>query len=254
MSVKRMWLFNCGWLAMDESLAMYLGRFGQKRRIPVSAALVDTDDGYVLFDTGLNPAALEDPVGRRARREGRHSRRVRCRPRHPGPASAGRACAEGRALGSQQPPALGSHRRKRPLPAATMILQEAEFRFAHAPDPFVRSVYLAQQYDLERDYQLINGEHVLCPGVGIIDTRSHSPGHQSLIVNLPHTGRVICSGDSLYYQEDLAQPWPPAIRGRCRTPIGRPASCRSCRTTSGLRYSSAMILRSGAGRMNGCDY
>ena len=31
-------------------------------RIPVIAALIETDEGWILFDTGLNPLGLEEPV------------------------------------------------------------------------------------------------------------------------------------------------------------------------------------------------
>jgi metal-dependent hydrolase (beta-lactamase superfamily II) len=36
---------------------------GKKVKISFIMALVKTDDGNILFDTGLNPHALKDPIG-----------------------------------------------------------------------------------------------------------------------------------------------------------------------------------------------
>ena len=33
------------------------------------------------------------------------------------------------------------------------------------------------------------------PGIDILDTRGHSPGHQSLLVELPNTGPVVLAAD-----------------------------------------------------------
>lgn len=33
------------------------------------------------------------------------------------------------------------------------------------------------------------------PGLQAISTRGHAPGHQSLVVDLPNTGRVMLAGD-----------------------------------------------------------
>ena len=50
------------------------------------------------------------------------------------------------------------------------------------------------------------------PAVGVLlFTPGHTPGHQSLFVNLPKTGAVILSGDLYHFAEELTLK--PASRG-----------------------------------------
>ena len=39
--------------------------------------------------------------------------------------------------------------------------------------------------------------------VEVIPTPGHAPGHQSLVVDLPETGRVVLCGDAAYTRENL---------------------------------------------------
>jgi glyoxylase-like metal-dependent hydrolase (beta-lactamase superfamily II) len=40
-------------------------------------------------------------------------------------------------------------------------------------------------------------------GVEVVPTPGHAPGHQSLVVDLAETGRVVLSGDAAFTRENL---------------------------------------------------
>ena len=45
----------------------------------------------------------------------------------------------------------------------------------------------------------------------VLRTDGHTPGHQSLYVELPQTGPVILSGDACYWQEHIDGERPPGV-------------------------------------------
>lgn len=49
----------------------------------------------------------------------------------------------------------------------------------------------------EANYQLIEGDAVLCAGVALLESPGHSVGHLSLLVNLAETGMVLLTGDAI---------------------------------------------------------
>ncbi len=49
------------------------------------------------------------------------------------------------------------------------------------------------------------------PGVTAISTPGHTPGHQSLMVELPESGTLILSGDCAYISENLEREIIPGI-------------------------------------------
>lgn len=49
-------------------------------------------------------------------------------------------------------------------------------------------------------YKLIDGDTELLPGLTLIETSGHTSGHQSVLVNLPHTGKVLLAIDAVVMQ------------------------------------------------------
>jgi glyoxylase-like metal-dependent hydrolase (beta-lactamase superfamily II) len=83
------------------------------------------------------------------------------------------------------------------FPTATLLIQKAEVDFAFAPDkrpPFKRD---RPMRPLEGDLDVF-GDGSLT----IISTPGHTPGHQSLLVNLPKTGWLILSGDAVHFKDN----------------------------------------------------
>jgi N-acyl homoserine lactone hydrolase len=49
-------------------------------------------------------------------------------------------------------------------------------------------------------YRLIEGDTELLPGLLLIETSGHAPGHQSVLVHLPQTGKVLLAIDAVVLQ------------------------------------------------------
>jgi N-acyl homoserine lactone hydrolase len=49
-------------------------------------------------------------------------------------------------------------------------------------------------------YRLIDGDREILPGLTLIETSGHAPGHQSVLVRLPHTGPVLLAIDAVVMQ------------------------------------------------------
>ena len=45
--------------------------------------------------------------------------------------------------------------------------------------------------------QLLDGDYMLAPGIKLLDTDGHAPGHQSLLVTLPQMGKVLLTIDAV---------------------------------------------------------
>lgn len=52
-------------------------------------------------------------------------------------------------------------------------------------------------------YRLIDGDTVLVPGVELIETSGHVPGHQAVLVRLPETGAVLLAIDAIPHSSML---------------------------------------------------
>jgi N-acyl homoserine lactone hydrolase len=52
-------------------------------------------------------------------------------------------------------------------------------------------------------YRLVSGDEELVPGVTLLATPGHSPGHLSLLVRLPETGAVLLAGDAISREAEL---------------------------------------------------
>src|SRR5258708_5307332 len=49
-------------------------------------------------------------------------------------------------------------------------------------------------------YRQLDGDTELLPGVSLLETSGHAPGHQSVLVRLPQTGPVLLAGDAVVLQ------------------------------------------------------
>ena len=80
------------------------------------------------------------------------------------------------------------------FPQATIVIGEAE-KALDQPRYFNGRSPIA--WPVNALFQTVTEDTLLCPGVALLSTPGHSPGHLSLLVNLAQTGLVILTADAL---------------------------------------------------------
>ncbi|MEP7287767.1 MAG: N-acyl homoserine lactonase family protein [Chloroflexota bacterium] len=81
------------------------------------------------------------------------------------------------------------------FPRAELIVQRRHYTIAQNHPRFMRSRSHWDQ-PVER-YRFVDGDTTLFPGVELIETSGHAPGHQSVLVRLPETGAVLLAIDAV---------------------------------------------------------
>ena len=76
------------------------------------------------------------------------------------------------------------------FPDATLVVQRAEWER--------RPAYRRFSWPEGARYQVVDGDVDLAPGLRLLHTPGHTPGHSSLLVSLPRTGPVVLAIDALY--------------------------------------------------------
>jgi N-acyl homoserine lactone hydrolase len=96
------------------------------------------------------------------------------------------------------------------FPQAPMVIGDAE-RALDRPRYFDNRSPLSWPTDVR--YEVIDRDTELFPGITVLTTPGHSPGHLSLLVRLPRTGAVLITGDALNradeLEEDFGGAWDP---------------------------------------------
>ncbi len=88
---------------------------------------------------------------------------------------------------------------------ARHVVQRAEFEYAFNPDWFAAGGYIRKDFDRPGvQWEFLDGErsdYYDLYGDGsivLVYTPGHAPGHQSFLITLPHTGRVLLTVDAAY--------------------------------------------------------
>ncbi len=195
-----------GFMGAPRALLFYATFTGEAAQIPITCYVVRTTDAVILFDTGLSPRAIpglvrNDPLARftdddllvhRLDVLGLEADDVdivvmsHLHYDHAG----------GAAL----------------FPKSELVVQKDEFAYAHHPAGFFEPFYYRKNFDLPGyRWRLLDGDAEIVPGVTVLRTDGHTPGHQSLLVDLPETGPVILAGDCVYWQAHLDEERVPGV-------------------------------------------
>lgn len=84
-----------------------------------------------------------------------------------------------------------------------LIVQRTHYEFARTSTD-TRFTLTRPHWDHpDLHYRLIDGDYELVPGVELIETSGHVPGHQAVLVNLPHTGPVLLAIDAAAMEIDF---------------------------------------------------
>jgi N-acyl homoserine lactone hydrolase len=166
--------------------------------IPVWSALLRTSDGLIVFDTGLHPVHVARPDATYGPSE---TMRITM--------TAEDAIVTRLAALGVKPDdvaiVVNSHLHfdhagnNRAFPNATFVVQAEQLAYAKGKPNFP-AIYWD---DPALRYLPTTGRARVATGVEVVPTPGHAPGHQSLVVDLPETGRVVLCGDAAFTRENL---------------------------------------------------
>ncbi len=185
------------WLAEPERSEMTVQ--------PVWSALIRTPEGNVLFDTGLHPVHVTRPEATFGPQAGM---RVVMTEED---AVVTRLASVG-VRPEDVTVVVNSHLHfdhagnNGAFPRATFVVQRDHLAFAKGKPNFP-GVY----WDIpELTYVPADGRTRIAKGLEVVPTPGHAPGHQSLVVDLAETGRVVFCGDAAFTRENLERGEVPA--------------------------------------------
>ena len=206
MAVKALYAFQNGFLGFERSGLFYGERSPERVRIPVTCYLIRTADAAILFDTGLSPRAVPgllrtDPL---ARFEDADLLVQRLDSVGLEPSDVDVVVLSHLHFDHAGGAAL--------FTASELVVQQDEYAYAHYPASFFASFYYRKNFDLPGyRWRLLDGDVELVPGVTVLRSDGHTPGHQSLLVELPGSGPVILAGDCCYWQRSVDEEIPPGV-------------------------------------------
>jgi N-acyl homoserine lactone hydrolase len=203
-SIRRLFVLLCGFEILPKTISTR-GRGGRFiLSEPVCVYLLDTVSGWVLLDAGMNPDNGRD----RARMQEKFWRLGMTAPVIRDGHLLERQFAElGVGFGDVRHVIL-SHLHYdhcgclRQFSHARISVQRREYEHAFGAD--IGMAYFRDEYDDPRlQWDLREGDWVAQPGLRLIDTRGHTQGHQSAIVELPESGTVVLPFDAGDLQENF---------------------------------------------------
>ena len=204
----KLYVMQCGVLYSDKGVFV-AGCNGTKFDVPVPYFLIEHEKGYVLFDSGHNQTTVNNPET---------LNQVILDSFRPAEFGDGYVLDALKKLGVK-PEDIAYHVCSHLhfdhaggiglFPNATYVVQRAELHYAYVPDPFMKIVYLREDFDKNVNWLMLDGwndnKHDLFNDGKIIIyyTPGHTPGHQSLLVNLDESGSMLLTQDACFTEENL---------------------------------------------------
>lgn len=206
---------SCNFI-LDKSVLTVMVDCGQKEKCTTTWSVLEHPEGLVVFDTGVNKAAITDAD----EAWGKVEDRVGYPLMEPGWDLPSRLAGFG--LDPKDVRYVvnthlhGDHvGGQLDCPNATFICQQAEYDFAHDPDipSMVREYPHADLAFDTLNYTPIEGDLDLFGDgvVTLLKTPGHTPGHQSALLRLPETGPVLLTGDAIWTHWNLDEMMVPGI-------------------------------------------
>ena len=200
MSVKSIKLLFDGYFELDMGMLVYAKApyYGKKYQAALKPLLIQTQDENILVDTGIGQ--LPDLYRQYYKSDRQRTLKDSL-------------TAEGLATDDISM-VINTHLHvdhcgnNHLFKSAKFIVQEAELEYAHNPDRFQKGGYVKQLFD-ELEFTTVSGDCEIVPGVSVILTSGHTPGHQSVVIDVPQTSgdvkfkKYIYCGDEAPLEENL---------------------------------------------------
>lgn len=178
---------------------------GKPITIPILMFLIDHPKGLVVFDTGIDTDSVKDPIVEvdPEQRIDRQMRRLGYNP----------ADVKYVVLSHLHLDHVGCATL---FEQATLVVRRQELRAAWWPDAYekgydfdsllrMRNLKYIQPAEGE-EFDVLGDRSLVC-----IDTKGHTEGHQSMVVTLPESGRIVLVGDAAQVRENLTEKVPPGM-------------------------------------------
>lgn len=190
-------MLNVGWLTAKAGVLRHGEDMERTVRLPIPAYVVETATERILIDTGLNPAAVADPLAHYDQPD------------------------TFAVFGIEQDQSIAEQIDVRTLtrvvlthlhfdhagglklipPSVPLVIQRIEWRAGHDEDAVKRNFLFPLDYvDDDREVILVDGDHDLLGdgSVELLLTPGHTPGHQSVRV-----GETVIGGDVAHFASVL---------------------------------------------------
>lgn len=238
MAVQRLYVLLCGFEIIPKTVSTR----GRGARFvmsePISAYLIETNEGLILFDTGINTDNIWDKDKAEAyfTNKGWNPPPV-VFPEHDllkqladigvGPADVSKVV-----LSHMHADHTGNLKHFTHVP---VVVQRAEYDHAFAsPAP---NAFFPTDYDMPGiEWRIVDGDWSATRGLTFVATRGHTPGHQSAVLDLPRTGRVVLTADAGDLQENFDEEVLPGES------IDDPAALASIRKLKALAAGGQLFL------------
>jgi N-acyl homoserine lactone hydrolase len=213
---QKLYRLDCGHsLANDESVWTPGENVGRNIEFSSTCWLIEHGGDWLLWDTGVPESSLNDPQG--------WSTLPQLIVYHLDKSLTDQLAGIGLKPGEIGRVAIshthGDHIGNVGLfPNSTILMQRAEYGWIHSPDGPNDNVNqlmaLARKLlGTPKKLQLIDGDtDVFGDGsVTLVSTPGHTPGHQSLLVHLRHSGFIMLSGDVVHLKENFEENIVPSL-------------------------------------------
>jgi N-acyl homoserine lactone hydrolase len=202
-SVRRLFVLLCGFEILPKTVSTRNRGANIIMSEPISVYLLDTESGWILIDAGVDPAYVRDA---QAREKYFYSR------------------------GMSPPVILPVHELDNQLKAMGLVRPDishvvlTHLHYDHTGYakyfPHAKVSVQRREYENWRDgdqlavipedinvptirWNLIDGDYEVVPGLTMIDTRGHTEGHQSAVVELNNVGVIVLPIDAGDLQENF---------------------------------------------------
>jgi len=186
--IRRIILLTLGWERLPKTVSVWGDTSGTELVEPVPAVLLESDGGWVLLDTGFNPALIRDAALRR-RFHGHGIEAILPGPGEPLEEAldrSGVACRDiaAVALSHLHNDHAGGVRHFAGSAPVHIQRAELDYGFSEHPGPETNGIFRIDYDDPAIDWRVSDGDAEIAPGVTCVLTAGHTPGHQSFVVEL----------------------------------------------------------------------
>jgi glyoxylase-like metal-dependent hydrolase (beta-lactamase superfamily II) len=248
--VRRIILLTLGWEDLPRSVSVYGDTSGIRLREPVPGVLLQCDGGWLLLDTGFNPALIRDPLLRQ-RFHGHGIEPVLPSDGDPIEESLERvgvrldeiAAVAVSHLHNDHAGGLRHFAGRVPVHAQR---RELAFGLSEHPRPERHGVFRIDYDDPSIEWRLADGDVAIAPGVTAVLTAGHTPGHQSFVVELDDSvggGGYVFAFDAADLTENIHD----------ELPVGGFVDCRPEDTVEPIRRLKAIAAERGFALLPGHD-